>query len=198
MIRDTKTTELKIGDVARLTGLLVRTIRYYEQRGLLEPAARSESGYRLYGAEDAARLEFIKRAKLLGLTLEEIRELVELATRCNEGEIVPRLEEVLEAKLEETERKMAELSVFRQNLLYYRERAEDLKDHLSTDRYCEDVSFCGCLEAVTEGGEKPVNIVAPKITHSSRQFALSFAPSGLCQPPRRQSRIYPSSLASSR
>ena len=87
--------------------------------------------------------------------MEEIRELVELATRCNEGEIVPHLEEVLEAKLEETERKMGELTAFRQNLLYYRERAEDLKGRVPTDRYCEDVSFCGCLEAVTgEGGEE--------------------------------------------
>ncbi len=84
--------------------------------------------------------------------MEEVRELVELAIRCNEGEIVPRLEEVLEAKLEETERKMAELAAFRQNLLYYRDRAEELKERVPTDRYCEDVSFCGCLEAVTEGG----------------------------------------------
>jgi hypothetical protein len=61
---------------------------------------------------------------------------------------------VLETKLEENERKMAELTAFRQNLLYYRERAEDLKECMPTDRYCEDVSFCGCLEAVTEGGEK--------------------------------------------
>ena len=83
-------------------------------------------------------------------SLEEIRELVELATRCNEGELVPRQEEVLEAKLEDTERKLAELSAFRQNLLYYRERASALSGGvLPTDRYCEDVSFCGCLEAVT-------------------------------------------------
>jgi DNA-binding transcriptional MerR regulator len=112
------------------------------------------AGYRLYGPEEVARLRFIQRAKPLGLTLEEIRELVGQAARCNEGEIVPHLEEVLEAKLEETERKMAELTAFRQNLLYYRERAEDLRDCLPADRYCEDVSFCGCLEAVTrEGGE---------------------------------------------
>jgi DNA-binding transcriptional MerR regulator len=150
MVRDAEPTELKIGDVARLTGLPVRTIRYYERRGLLEPAARSDSGYRLYGAEDAARLEFIKRAKLLGLTLEEIRELVSLAVGCNEGEIVPRLEEVLDAKLEEMERKIAELSVFRENLLYYCRRAEELRERLPTGRTCEDVSFCGCLEAVTE------------------------------------------------
>jgi DNA-binding transcriptional MerR regulator len=144
---------LKIGELARQSGLSIKTIRYYEQRGLLEPP-RTEGGYRLYGPEEIARLRFIQRAKLLGLTLEEIRELVGLAVRCNKGEIVPLLEEVLETKLEETERKMAELTAFRQNLLYYRERAEDLRDCLPTDHYCEDVSFCGCLEAVTgEGGE---------------------------------------------
>jgi DNA-binding transcriptional MerR regulator len=150
----TRPAELSIGEVAQLTGLPVKRIHYYERRGLLEPAGRSEAGYRLYGPEEVARLEFVKQAKLLGLTLEEIRELIELAVRCNEGEIVPRLEEVLDAKLAETERKMAELSAFRQNLLYYRERAEDLQDRVPTDRYCANVSFCGCLEAVTgEGGE---------------------------------------------
>jgi DNA-binding transcriptional MerR regulator len=147
---------LKIGELARQTGLSIKTIRYYESRGLLEKPPRTEGGYRLYGPEEVARLRFVQRAKLLGLTLEEIRELVEVAVRCNEGEIVPRLEEVLEAKLKETKRKMAELSAFHQNLLYYRERASALSDGvLPTDRYCEDVSFCGCLEAVTaKGGEE--------------------------------------------
>jgi DNA-binding transcriptional MerR regulator len=150
-----KDSRLKIGEFARQTGLSIKTIRYYESRGLLEQPPRTEGGYRLYGPEEVARLRFVQRAKLLGLTLEEIRELVELAVRCNEGEIVPRLEEVLRVKLEETECKMAELSAFRQNLLHYRERAEDLKACMPADRYCEEVSFCGCLEAVTEGGEKP-------------------------------------------
>jgi DNA-binding transcriptional MerR regulator len=153
MAERTETPTVRIGELARLSGVPVKTIHYYERRRLLEPAARSESGYRLYGPEEAARLQFIQRAKLLGLTLSEIGELVELAVRCNEGEIVPRLEEVLEAKLEETDRKMAELTAFRQNLLYYRKRASALSGGvLPTDRYCEDVSFCGCLEAVTEGG----------------------------------------------
>jgi DNA-binding transcriptional MerR regulator len=147
---------LKIGDLARITGLSIKTIRYYESRGLLEKPPRTEGGYRLYGPEEVARLRFVQRAKLLGLTLEEIREMVELAARCNEGELVPRLEQLLEAKLEETERKLAELSAFRQNLLYYRKRASALSEGvLPTDRYCEDVSFCGCLEAVTgEGSEE--------------------------------------------
>jgi len=150
-----KDSRLKIGELARQTGLSIKTIRYYERRGLLEQPPRTEGGYRLYGPEEVARLRFVQRAKLLGLTLAEIRELVGLATRCNEGEIVPRLEEVLEAKLEETEHKMAELSAFRQNLIYYRKRAAALSGgELHTDRYCDEVSFCGCLEAVTEGGEK--------------------------------------------
>jgi MerR family mercuric resistance operon transcriptional regulator len=151
----TQERRLRIGELAQLTGLSIKTIRYYERRALLEQPPRTESRYRLYGPEEVARLRFVQRAKLLGLTVEEIRVLVELAARCNEGEIVPRLEEVLEAKLEETERKMAELAGFRQNLLYYRERAEELREGMPLEITCEDVSFCGCLEAVTEGGEGP-------------------------------------------
>jgi DNA-binding transcriptional MerR regulator len=143
----------KIGELARLTGLTIKTVRYYESRGLLDQPPRTQGGYRLYGPEEVARLRFVQRAKLLGLTLEEIKELIEIAVRCNEGEIVPRLEEVLRAKLEETERKMDELSAFRQNLLYYRNRAEELREGMPLELTCEDVSFCGCLEAVTEGGE---------------------------------------------
>src|SRR5918995_1184943 len=100
---------LRIGELADQTGLTIKTIRYYEKRGLLEQPPRTEGGYRLYGPEEVARLRFVQRGKLLGLTLEEIKKLVELAARCNEGEIVPRLEEVLAAKLQETERKIEEL-----------------------------------------------------------------------------------------
>jgi DNA-binding transcriptional MerR regulator len=150
-----ESSQVKIGELARQTGLSIKTIRYYERRGLLEQPPRTEGGYRLYEPEEVARLRFVQRAKLLGLTLEEIRELVELAARCNEGEIVPRLEEVLEAKLQETERKIAELSGFRENLLYYRQRAAELREELPVESTCEATSFCGCLEAVTgaEGGE---------------------------------------------
>lgn len=66
---------LKTGEIVRVTGFPVKTFRYYEERGLVEPAERSEAGYRLYGEEEVARLDFIKKAKLLGLTLGEITEL---------------------------------------------------------------------------------------------------------------------------
>lgn len=149
---EAKTQAHTIGEVSRRTGLPVKRIHYYEQRGLVEPARRSESGYRLYTEEQVAKLKFVKRAKLLGLTLEEIAELVSVAEGCNEGQIFPHIEELLAEKISYIERKIAELSAFRQGLLYYRERANALKDRTLPERYCEDASFCGCLEAVAKGG----------------------------------------------
>ena len=69
---------LKIGEVARLLGVSNKTIRYYQQIGLLAEPARSESGYRLYSATDLLRLQRIKRLRALGLPLEHIRELLPL------------------------------------------------------------------------------------------------------------------------
>ena len=146
---------LKVGEVARLTGLSVKTLHHYEEEELAEPAGRSEAGYRLYGEEEVARLRFIKRAKLLGLPLEEIKELVSLAASCNEGELVPTLKDVLEVQLERTERRMKELATFRESLLYYKRRLfED-----DPGRACKaHTSFCGCLEAVTaEEGHAPAS-----------------------------------------
>lgn len=67
-----------IGTLARQAGLHVQTIRYYESRGLVEPAQRRPSGYREYGPEALRRLQFIRRAQLLGFTLAEIGELLAL------------------------------------------------------------------------------------------------------------------------
>ncbi len=64
---------MKIGELAKETGLTAKTIRFYEGIQLLDDPGRTESGYRQYGAEDVERLEFIKKAKRLGLSLDEIR-----------------------------------------------------------------------------------------------------------------------------
>ena len=70
---------LKIGEVARLTGISVKTIRYYDEIGLLEPTTnRSESGYRLFNNQVINRLAFIKRAQSLGLSLTEIHDILEV------------------------------------------------------------------------------------------------------------------------
>ncbi len=70
--------EVLVSELARRTGVKVETVRYYERRGLLSPASRSASGYRRYGDEELQRLRFILRAKTLGFTLKEIKELLEL------------------------------------------------------------------------------------------------------------------------
>ena len=67
---------LKIGDVAKQTGLGIETLRFYEKAGILDRPARTESGYRLYGKNVLERIAFIKRAQLLGFTLDEIRQLI--------------------------------------------------------------------------------------------------------------------------
>ena len=73
---------LNIGVVARSVGLRASAIRYYESQGIIRPAARGVNGYRFYRNEAIDLLDFIKRAQSLGLTLKEIKSLLEL--NCND------------------------------------------------------------------------------------------------------------------
>src|SRR3954468_8096229 len=68
---------LKVGELARSTGLTVRTLHHYDEIGLLKPSGRSESGYRLYGEDDVARLHAIQALRHLGLPLAEIGPLLD-------------------------------------------------------------------------------------------------------------------------
>jgi MerR family transcriptional regulator, Zn(II)-responsive regulator of zntA len=121
---------LKVGELADLVGLDTQTLRNYERQGLLQPAARSEAGqHRLYGAEQVAQLRFVRRAnQVAGLRLAEVRELLALIADGKRGENLPRLRGVLEEKLRQTERRMEELSAFRDSLLHYLSRFEEEED----------------------------------------------------------------------
>jgi DNA-binding transcriptional MerR regulator len=70
------TQHVQIGDVAERTGLSLRTIRWYEEVGLVPPSARTTGGFRLYTDSDIERLEIVKRMKPLDFTLEEMRDLL--------------------------------------------------------------------------------------------------------------------------
>ena len=72
-------TRVTIGRLADMTGCHLETIRYYERIGLLRPPARSAGGHRIYAADAIARLAFIRRARELGFTLEQVRMLLRLA-----------------------------------------------------------------------------------------------------------------------
>ncbi len=73
-----KGARYQIGEVAEKTGVTQRTLRFYEEKGLLKPPERMDGGFRLYSDSDVKRIEFIKRLQdLLGFTLSEIKEMVE-------------------------------------------------------------------------------------------------------------------------
>ncbi|MEV0740529.1 MerR family transcriptional regulator [Streptomyces sp. NPDC050549] len=89
---------MQIGEVAARTELSLRTIRHYEETGLVTPSARSQGGFRLYTESDVARLMVIRRMKPLGFTLDEMRALLEATDRLDSGETLPvgECEELLE------------------------------------------------------------------------------------------------------
>jgi DNA-binding transcriptional MerR regulator len=80
---------MQIGEVAARTELSLRTIRHYEETGLVVPSARSRGGFRLYTEADVARLMVIRRMKPLGFTLDEMRALLEATDRLDSGEELP-------------------------------------------------------------------------------------------------------------
>lgn len=103
-----------IGKLAQLAAVGVETVRFYERRGLLEAPARRPSGYRQYSTDAVARLRFIRRAKELGFTLPEIRQLLDLrldpADSCSEV-----LSRVF-AKLDDLEARIRGLRAMRRSL----------------------------------------------------------------------------------
>ncbi len=119
---------LRIGEIAKLLGLSSQTLLNYEQQGLLKPTARSEAQHRLYGAEEVARLQFIKRANLARITKAEVKELLALIAKIEWGENLLHAKEVLEEKIRETARTIEEISAFRESLLYYRGRFEEKEE----------------------------------------------------------------------
>lgn len=151
---------MRIGSLAREVGIPGRRIRFYEERGLISPASRSEAGYRLYGEREVARLEFIKQSKTLGLTLKEIKALITVADGCDQTEIAHHLEAVLQEKLRQTRQKIAELTAFERDLGHFIGRAEALERGEIQSRCTaeEPDEFCDCLHAVTDMPEKEVNM----------------------------------------
>ncbi len=103
---------LKIGQVAAAAGLPVRTVRYYESLGLLKPTVqRSESSYRLFHPAVLGRLAFIRRCQSLGLSLEEIRQILQLYDRGEQP--CPEIRQHLQEKLWQIEERMAELQTLK-------------------------------------------------------------------------------------
>jgi len=104
---DAHTAEMTIGKVARKAGLAIDTVRYYEREGLLEKPARAASGYRHYSSDAVARLRFIRQAKELGFSLNEIKELLSL--RVTPGKSCGDVRTHAEHKIADVDRRIANL-----------------------------------------------------------------------------------------
>jgi MerR family copper efflux transcriptional regulator len=105
---------MTIGRLAKAAGVNIDTIRYYERHGLLPLAPRRDSGYREYGADDVARLSFIRRAKDLGFSLADIGELLSLSADRHTD--MHRVKRKAEERLADVERKLRELQRVRRGL----------------------------------------------------------------------------------
>lgn len=107
--------QIRIGDLARQAGVAPSLVRYYEEIGLLPPAARNESSYRVYRQADVERLRFIQRAKALDFSLEEIGEILGLRER-GEAPCAYVINQI-GAKMAEVDRKMAALARLKAELV---------------------------------------------------------------------------------
>jgi DNA-binding transcriptional MerR regulator len=132
---------MKIGDLSRLTGTKVETIRYYEQIGLLPAPARTASNYRDYGNEHRQRLAFVRRARDLGFTLEQVRELLGLSDKREQScEVV---DVIARAHRDMVDRKISELRALRTEL-----------DRMIGQCGHGVVADCHIIEALAEAGPK--------------------------------------------
>ncbi len=143
---------MRIGELARRTGVPAKTIRYYETIGILPKASRTPSGYRDYDARAGDRLEFVRKAKDLGLTLADIREIFDV--RDHGASPCPYVVHLLDREIEELTRRIAGMRALRDELLKVRKRASAL----SAKEIAARAHFCHIIEnrALTARLPKPV------------------------------------------
>ncbi|MDJ1638790.1 MerR family transcriptional regulator [Streptomyces pakalii] len=126
---------MQIGEVAARTELSLRTIRHYEETGLVTPSARSQGGFRLYTETDVARLMVIRRMKPLGFTLDQMRDLLDATDRLDADAALGAEER--EALLERVRTYQREAAAQVEKLRVQLSRAEDfegtLRAHLEQD-----------------------------------------------------------------
>ncbi len=139
------TQGLRIGQIAEKAGVRAKTIRYYEQVGLLPEAQRNSSGYRVYAENEAARLSLISRTKLLGLSLREIKEIVGYIADGYCDSAQTRLRALIAEKIDEMDARIAELAALKVDLLQYQselaQRIQDRSDLVES----KSLSDCSCV-----------------------------------------------------
>ena len=109
---------LKIGELAKQTGLAVGTLRYYSDLGLLEPVKRGDNGYRYYSQDASQQVQFIKKAQALGFTLEEIKRILDVRDRGEQP--CSLVQSLLDQKIEQLAIQIKQMTLFKAELEDYR------------------------------------------------------------------------------
>ena len=140
---------LTIGQVAKTTGVATKTIRYYEQIGLLPAPRRTTSGYRQYDQSGVERLRFIGRARSLALPLQRLGTLTSILNGRPRPALRPRLLAIVREQISAVQRQIAELEVLRQQL-------EQVSHRMRTAAGRRHTGVCRCLETedATESAPK--------------------------------------------
>jgi len=121
----TNETFTSIGDLAKKLDMSQRTIRYYEEIGLLNSIKRVEGGRRIYTDADFRRLKLIKRLKIMGMTLSEMQELEAMWTiEKSNDKVLRRLMELLNNQLCRLDDRISDLNILRNEIVEYQKRIE--------------------------------------------------------------------------
>jgi DNA-binding transcriptional MerR regulator len=116
----------QIGELARDLGITTRTLRLYEQLGLIAPPQRTDGRIRYYTREDIRRIKFVLKLKELGLSLQQMQELAEIYRETKTPDtIMPRLIELLDSHTDAIRRKIGKLSSLSRDIAEYRKRIVD-------------------------------------------------------------------------
>jgi DNA-binding transcriptional MerR regulator len=115
-----------IGEISRMVNLSQRTIRYYEEIGLLHSVRRIENGKRVFTDDDVRRLKFINRLKVLGLSLAEMVELEKIYRRQrNNREILPKLLAILDERAAQIDERISQLVALKKEIREYQHRLRE-------------------------------------------------------------------------
>ncbi len=141
---------MRIGELADQVGVNPKTVRYYEQIGLIPPAPRTSGGYREYADTDAARLTFIKTAQRLGLSLDEVAEILRLRERGEPP--CGYVRDVINQQLRSIDKRITELRGLRSQLRELREAADAIPEvDGATCRIIEHVKAASTVAAKPSG-----------------------------------------------
>ncbi len=170
---------ITIGQVGKQTGVSTQAIRYYEREGLVPKPLRTHTGYRMYGPEVLGRLNFIRTARALGLSLDEIKEIFRMS-RAGRAPCC-QVRELLADKLDGLNRRIAELSRFRKELRGFLRKLSGVPDQADTSQHiCALIEMApGLLPLPTASNERfgvgrsrnesqPIRKAGSKPTRSAR------------------------------